>query len=175
LVEIYKLISFGKSKKNLIKIPPSVFSCHFVIIFQFKFYFCGKIDSLMRPITIKDIKLLIADNKIEQATNALLDLTAHDTDLENQVILLKSQFAEHNHNINLNLIERNEERAKLVNGLLYLTNEVAKNLEKTANSTQNSQFKTQNPSLKTENTFERFNGDFSSHVAQCLGLSNQKS
>jgi hypothetical protein len=77
--------------------------------------------------TIDNIKLLIADNKIEQATNELLQLAKSETPLLNQVILLKNQFKDYTQNINLNLMERNEERAKVINGLLYVADEIGKN------------------------------------------------
>ena len=79
--------------------------------------------------TIDNIKLLIADNKIEQATNDLFQLAKNETALLNQVILLKNQFKDYTHNINLNLMERNEERAKVINGLLYIADEIANSLK----------------------------------------------
>ena len=78
--------------------------------------------------TIDNIKLLIADNKIEQATSELLQLAKKDAQLLNQVILLKNQFKDYTQNVNLNLVERNEERAKVVNGLLYIADEIGKNI-----------------------------------------------
>ncbi len=76
--------------------------------------------------SITDIKLLIAENNIEQAATSLLQLARDEPQLLNQVILLKSQFADYNHNLTLNLIERNEQHAKIVNGLLYLADEIGK-------------------------------------------------
>ncbi len=77
--------------------------------------------------TIDNIKLLIGDNKVEQATNELLQLAKNDSPLLNQVILLKNQFKDYTQSINLNLVERNEERAKVINGLLFVADEIGKN------------------------------------------------
>ena len=81
----------------------------------------------MMQTAIDNIKLLIADNKIEQASNELFQLAKSETQLLNQVILLKNQFKDYTQNINLNLMERNEERAKVINGLLFVADEIEKN------------------------------------------------
>ena len=83
--------------------------------------------------TITDIKLLLADNQIGQATTALIQLAAADAPLLNQVILLKSQFADYSHNVLLNLGERNEQHAKIVNGLLFVADEIGKKLQQPNN------------------------------------------
>lgn len=89
--------------------------------------------------TIDNIKLLIADNKIEQATNELFQLAKNETTLLNQVILLKNQFKDYTQNINLNLMERNEERAKVINGLLYVADEIANSLLQNSQNHKNTE------------------------------------
>jgi hypothetical protein len=96
------------------------------------------------PMTTKDIKLLIFNDKIEQAAVALFDLTSNDGDLQSQVILLKSQFNDYNRNVNLNLTERSNERTKVVNGLLFVVQEIEKNQKTSFSNPPSANQNTQN-------------------------------
>ena len=75
---------------------------------------------------INDIKLLVADDKLEKALNALLELSKSDSDLNNQAILLMARYKGLKRNLNQGVISDNEasiNKARIINSILSFLEE----------------------------------------------------
>ncbi len=80
---------------------------------------------------IAEIRLLISDNKIEEAINALMQFSTlyNDQDLQNNLILLKSRFTQVKQRESLNVISLTDalrEQAQIAQSLLYYVSESEK-------------------------------------------------
>jgi hypothetical protein len=75
--------------------------------------------------TIQELKLYIADDRIEDVLDELLTHDdALDNSLFNQIVLIKSQYKDFSKRENLNMNESSIEKQKIVNGLLNILDEV---------------------------------------------------
>jgi chitinase len=78
---------------------------------------------------IQDLKLLIADDRIDDALQGLLTYVQDsDNDFFNQIVLLKSQYKDFTKRENLNLNESNIEKQKILSGLLNIVDEVGEKI-----------------------------------------------
>lgn len=74
--------------------------------------------------TINEVKLLVGDNRVEDALDSLLEIIGDKDDtLTNQLLLTKGRFKEYTLSTNLGLEERNHERQQIVNSILILADD----------------------------------------------------
>ncbi len=81
---------------------------------------------------IDDIKILIAENDVDEAADALIGwVKGQDAGLLNQAVLLKSQLKDFTKKEYLNLADSNTEKQRIVNGLLQVADEIERKLKPT--------------------------------------------